>query len=322
MPSNTAENLKISVFDTAATAAATDALTAKIEHVLATIPTILQIPAHVAREARASGKSFLGPVVLSPNGQERTIGGPAGPLALRVFATPNAKGVLLHIHGGGWALGSHDQQDFLLDAYAKETGLAIISVGYRLTPEHPYPAAPDDCEAAALWLIANAQREFGSEHLFIGGESAGAHLAVVTMLRLRDKHGLRPFRGAYLTYGAYDLALTPSARNWGERNLVLSTPIINRYVDWFAKSELRSDPDVSPLQAKLDGLAPALFSVGTLDPLFDDSLFMAGRWAAAGNRAELVIYPGGMHTFNGFPIPMAVAANGRICAFLNKQLDV
>ena len=80
-----------------------------------------------------------------------------GPLPLRVFATKDATGVLLHLHGGGWALGAHDQQDFLLDAMASSTGMAVVSVGYRLTPEHPYPAANDDCEAAALWLVANSQ---------------------------------------------------------------------------------------------------------------------------------------------------------------------
>ncbi|MGH2359288.1 MAG: alpha/beta hydrolase, partial [bacterium] len=112
----------------------------QVEQLLATVPSILDVPVAVLREARAAGKSFLGPVVLSPNGREQRIDGPAGPLPLRVFATPNATGVLLHIHGGGWALGSHDQQDFLLEAIAERTGLAVVSVGYRLAPEHPYPA--------------------------------------------------------------------------------------------------------------------------------------------------------------------------------------
>ena len=129
---------------------------------------------------------------------------------------------------------------------------------------------------------------------------------------------MRPFRGAVLTYGAYDLNLTPSSRRWGTRNLVLSTPIVRKYVDWFAPAELRDDPDVSPLHADLSQLPPAIFTVGTLDLLLDDSLFMASRWAAAGNQAELAVYPGGIHAFNAFPIAIAGAANARIVDFLAR----
>ncbi len=311
-------NVDPASFGPQAIALETCAFNDKIEKALAMIPTILQIPPQLAREARTSGRSFLGPVVPSPNGAERSIDGPAGAIPLRVFATPDAKGVLLHIHGGGWALGAHNQQDALLDLYASCTGLAVVSVGYRLAPEHPYPAAPDDCEAAAIWLQENAAGEFGTDRLYIGGESAGAHLSVVTLLRLRDRHGLAPFRGAALSYGAYDLEMTPSARRWGEGNLVLSTPIIQQYADWFAPVELRADPDVSPLKADLCGMPPALFVVGTLDPLLDDSLFMAGRWCAAGNAAELAVYPGGIHAFNAFPIAIAMEANMRICDFFKR----
>lgn len=298
-------------------AASTRDINAQLEQLLASLPTILDVPPGVVRAARAEGRSFFGPVVLSPNGTERVIDGPGGPLPLRVFATPGARGVLLHIHGGGWSLGSHDQQDVLLDALARNLCLAVVSVGYRLAPEHPHPAGNDDCVAAALWLTRNARREFGTDCLLIGGESAGAHLSVTTLLRLRDRHGLTPFSAACLTYGAFDLALTPSARLWGERNLVLSTPIIRKFVEWYAPASL-DDPDVSPLHADLRGLPPALFSVGTLDPLLDDSLFMAGRWAAAGNATELAVYPGGIHGFNALPIPLADEANARILDFLGR----
>lgn len=320
MSSNSVAGLLPSMFDQTHIAPETQAFNAKLEQLIAGIPTILELPAHVLREARAAGKSFLGPVVLSPNGEERSIDGPAGRISLRVFATTNAKGVLLHLHGGGFAFGAHDQQDAMLDAIAATTGLAVVSVGYRLTPEHPYPAANDDCEAVALWLANNALREFGSDRCFIGGESAGAHLAVTTMLRLRDRHGLWPFRAAYLSYGAYDLSLTPSARNWGTRNLVLSTPILSKYVEWFGAGDKLSDPDVSPLHASLNALPPALFSVGTLDPLLDDTLFMSSRWIAAGNTAELCVYPGGVHGFNALPGPLAGPANARIVSFLKRHL--
>ena len=313
-------NLDPALFDPTQIDPETRSLNEQVERLLATVPSILDLPAAALREARAAGKSFLGPIVRSPNASDRVIDSPAGPLPLRVLATPNATGVLLHIHGGGWAVGAHDLQDPTLEAIAKRTGLAAVSVGYRLAPEHPYPAAPDDCEVAALWLLEHARREFGTDRLYIAGESAGAHLAAVTLVRMRDRHGLQPFRGAVLTFGAYDLNLTPSTRRWGTRNLVLSTPIARRYTDLFVAQARRDDPDVSPLQADLQHLPPALFSVGTLDPLLDDSLFMASRWAAAGSEAELAVYPGGIHGFTAFPIALGRAANARTFEFLARQI--
>ncbi|MGH8617457.1 MAG: alpha/beta hydrolase [Burkholderiales bacterium] len=310
-----------SLFDPNAISAETRSFNEKFEHAQAKIPSVLDVPIQAFREMRASGASFFGPVVRSPKGAERTIQGPAGLIPLRVFATPDARGVLLHIHGGGFAYGAHDQQDPFLEKLADRTGLAVVSVGYRLTPEHPYPAAPDDCEAAALWLAANARREFGSDRLYIGGESAGALLSVVTMLRLRDRHGLSPFRGAMLTYGDYDLTLTPSVERWGARRLFLSAPIMRQYHDWYVPQSLRRNPDVSPLYADLSGLPHALFTIGTLDPLLDDTLFMANRWVAAGSSAELAIYPGGIHAFNSFPTDISRAANARMRTFFNQCIE-
>ena len=155
----------------------------------------------------------------------------------------------------------------------------------------------------------------------IGGESAGAHLSAITLVRLRDRHAATPFSAANLVYGCYDVSLTPSARNWGERYLIISTPIIEWFAGmWLPDRARRAEPDVSPLYADLCGLPPALFTVGTLDPLLDDSLFMAARWAAAGSRAELAVYPGGVHGFNLFPLPLAEAANRRCHAFVADAL--
>lgn len=304
------------LFDSAAIAPETLRFNAELEAKLTSMPSILDVPPAAVREARAAGRSIFGPVVRLPDAEERAIPGPAGPIPLRVVRPARARGAYLHIHGGGWALGAHDQQDVLLKVVAEATGLAAVSVGYRLAPEHPYPAGPDDCEAAALWVVANVEREFGGRVLAIGGESAGAHLSAVTLLRLRDRHGLTPFRAANLSYGQYDFALTPSVRRWGPRNLVLSTPIIEQFVGWFAPPPLRGDPDLSPLHADLRGMPPALFTVGTLDPLLDDSLFMATRWTAAANAAELAIYPGGVHAFNAFPLALAAEANERTLRFL------
>jgi acetyl esterase/lipase len=232
--------------------------------------------------------------------------------------------VYLHLHGGGWTLGAADQQDALLDFIAQELGVAVVSVGYRLAPEDRYPAGPDDCEAAAAWLVEQAHSEFGSDRLLIGGESAGAHLSAVTLLRMRDRHGAADrFLGANLVFGLYDFGLTPSVRRWGERNLVLSTPVIEWFTDCFLGDmppEQRRGPDISPLHADLSDLPPAFFTVGELDPLLDDSLFMAARWHAAGNHAEIVICPESVHGFIAFPNDIGVRSLAQQVGFLKRRL--
>jgi|DewCreStandDraft_5_1066085.scaffolds.fasta_scaffold00228_60 acetyl esterase/lipase len=300
----------------------TRAFNAQLEALLQTVPAVHTQPAAVTRAQRESGQGVFGPIVRSDMAVERRIPGPGGALPLRLFVPERVDGVYLHLHGGGWVLGGAHHQDPRLEAIARTCHVAVVSVEYRLAPEHPYPAGPDDCEAAALWLAGNASQEFGSDRLVIGGESAGAHLTAVTLLRLRDRHGFTGFRGANLVYGGFDLTMTPSVARWGERNLVLSTPIIRWFIEQFVPDPARRrDPDVSPLYADLRDLPPALFTVGTLDPLLDDTLFMYGRWVAAGNEAELAVYPGGVHGFNLFPTALARRANERIDAFIRRVVE-
>lgn len=295
---------------------ATAQLNELIEKVQSQMPAMhLQKPADLRAE-RERGGSVWGPIVTVPEARVRAIPGPNGEVSVRVIAPPSPRGVYLHFHGGGWALGAAHHCDVANLRIAQECGLAVVSVDYRLAPEDPYPAGPDDCEAAALWVVAHAAREFGTERFLIGGESAGAHLAMVTLLRLRDRHGIAPFCAANLLFGAYDLSLTPSAKRWGERNLILSTPIIEWCTEHFVPEPLRRHPDVSPLYADLSGLPPALLTVGTQDPLLDDSLYLHARLIAAGNVAQLSVWPGGAHGFNAFPISIAERSNAQIAAFL------
>jgi acetyl esterase len=187
--------------------------------------------------------------------------------------------------------------------------MATVSVHYRLAPEHPYPAAPDDAERAALWLIENARDEFGTDRLTIGGESAGAHLAVVTLLRLRDRHRLRgAFKAAYLNSGSYDLSMTPSARAFGDAPLPVNTPLLiwfrHHFLPGRSDEQLR-DPDISPLYADLTDMPSARVVAGTRDHALDDALFMAVRWRAAGAPAQLEIVAEAFHGFTLFPLTIA-----------------
>lgn len=282
-------------------------------------PDWWDIGAQEVRDARARGDGPFPLAPKSPRARTIEIPGKGGNVALRVIAPDNPKGVYLHIHGGGWTLGAADQQDPLLERIANNVGLACVSVEYRLAPEHPYPAGPDDCEAAAVWLVKNAKKEFGTDKLTIGGESAGGHLSAVTILRMRDRHGYAGFKGANLVFGAFDMSMTPSQRAFGNERLILRTLDIQKFGDAFMPPHVdRRDPDVSPLYADLKGLCPALFTVGTRDALLDDSLFMYTRWIAAGNEAELGVYPGGAHGFVAFPGALAAAANAQADAFLKR----
>ena len=280
------------------------------------------VGAATMRAARRRGEGPFPPPVMSSRARTIVITGKDGnEIPLRVIAPDRPRGIYLHLHGGGWVLGGADLQDPMLERIADNTGLAVVAVEYRLAPEHPYPAGPDDCEAAALWLVQNGSKEFGTDALTIGGESAGGHLTAVTILRMRDRHGYTGFRGANIVYGAFDLSLTPSQRLFGDTRLVLRTIDMQQFYNAFLPAVTeRRVPDISPLYADLKNLCPALFSVGTQDALLDDTLFMHARWVAGGNDAELAIYPGAPHGFTLFPSDLAKSATARMDAFLNCVL--
>jgi acetyl esterase/lipase len=261
----------------------------------------LPVPERIAKQRAVADARVL----RSEMAVDREVSGPTGPLRLRTFVPDEVDAVFLHIHGGGFVSGSPEMTDLLHEILSKELNLAFVSVDYRLAPEHPYPAGPDDCEAAALWLLEHAEREFGSARLLIGGESAGAHLAACTLLRLRDRRNAADrFGAANLVFGIYDLGGTPSQRGVPERPDLLTAEQIEYFAELFTPGrsvEERRDPDISPLYADLRGLPPALFTVGTDDHLVDDTLFMAARWALAGNEAELLVYPESPHGGIGMP---------------------
>ncbi len=295
----------------------TAAFNARLEAQLAELPRPWTFPPETVRAARAEGKGAL-PLLGPREGSHwQETGAAEGPGRVRI-SEPDGRprGTYLHIHGGGWVIGAPDQYDEPNQALARRTRLRVVSAQYRLAPEHPWPAAKQDCLAAARWALAAFEGP-----LFIGGELAGGHLAVVTAIGLRDAGLSGRVAGLVPTYGVFDLAGTPSCLNWGERYLVLSTPLMRWFFDHVDPGgTARQTADASPLKGDLRDLPPALFSVGTEDPLLDDTLFMAQRWHAAGNAARLAVYPGGVHGFDMFDLEIARDYRAEVDRFITDRL--
>jgi acetyl esterase/lipase len=219
------------------------------------------------------------------------------------------KGVMMHMHMGGWTIGSEDGQDPVLKKIGDSNSLLVVSIGYRLAPEDPFPAGPHDCFDAAEWLAENAKSTFGAELVFIGGESAGAHLSILTILHLLRSPQYSSFKlkGLLLHYGCYDLSSTPSVSTFKpSRTLLIDMAIVKTHLADFCpgmSAEDLKDPNVSPLYADLVGLElpSALFTVGTMDPLLDDTIFMSSKWMMAGAEAVVKVYPGASHAYLPFP---------------------
>lgn len=230
------------------------------------------------------------------------------------------RGVYIDYHGGGWAIGNAAMDDRVNARIARDCGLAVVSVDYTTLPDIAFEDMIAQCHMAADWVYEHAEAVFGARDIFIGGESAGAHLAACSLLRLRDsRRDFARLRGAVLFYGPYDLSATPSVRNASRETLVLDGPAM---IPGIAKllpdrtEEQRRDPSVSPLYAKLDGLPPALLLCGTIDPLIDDSRLMAERW----RNAQLILIPEGPHAFNHLPTAVARKTNAFVRSWLDERL--
>src|SRR5438445_1380563 len=144
-PSANPAHLDPRLFEPAAIDPETAAFNAQVAATMATVPPVWTNPPDVTREAREAGRGPFGPLVLSDMAVNRTIPGPAGPLTIRTFVPDTVTGVYLFFHGGGWTLGGAHHADVNLEALARSARVAVVSAEYRLAPENPYPAGPDDC---------------------------------------------------------------------------------------------------------------------------------------------------------------------------------
>jgi acetyl esterase/lipase len=255
--------------------------------------------------------------------------GPSGPIPLRVYRPAGiAAGAslpgLVYYHGGGWVIGDLDTHDVFCRQLTAEAGIAVVSVDYRLAPEHKFPAAVDDAWAAARWVAADAdQLGIDARRLAVGGDSAGGNLAAVVCLMARDQKG-PAIAAQVLNYPVTDLAAdTDSYRDFADGYLLTRDGMRWFIGHYLASPEQASDWRASPLRARsLQGLPPALIVTAGFDPLRDEGEAYARRLRDAGGRVDYVCYGGMLHGFlpMGRLIDTAQRAVSHIAASLRQAL--
>ncbi len=248
------------------------------------VPVAAMRAAHVAEAERLSGPGE--PVA---DVRDIVVPGPGGDVPVRLLVPEAAHGLVVYIHGGGWVMGSLDTFNAPLRALANVSGATVAAVDYRLSPEHVFPAALDDCLAAIRRLAA----EYAP--LAVAGDSAGGNLATVCARRLRGEVDLRL---QALIYPVTDAGLNlPSHRDFGsEYGLTAAT--LRRMWGFYLGGADGGDPDASPLRAEdLAGVAPAFVLTAEADVVRDEGEAYAEALRAAGVPVELVRWPGVIHGF-------------------------
>lgn len=231
-------------------------------------------------------------------------------------------GLVVYFHGGGYVIGSIGLMDGVAREIAHASGAVVVSVGYRLAPEHPYPAGLDDCVSVTRWAL-DASERFGlpSSAVAVAGESAGGNLAATVSLRLRDLGGASPAGQVLLYPGVAGSRLHPSMTEFD--GLVISRKAGERYWEAYsAGRDLDDDPYAAPLSApSLAGLPPALVLLGGCDMLRDEGRAYAARLRADGVEVDEICYPGQPHGFINFGFPAAGLAFGQTGAWLRRTFE-
>jgi acetyl esterase/lipase len=258
---------------------------------------------------------------------DQTIPGPGGELPIRVYR-PEAAGehapVLVYFFGGGWVLGTLDTCDAVCRALANRTGCRTVSVGYRLAPEHPFPAAVHDCQAAVTWIAEHAAELGGDpKRLALAGDSAGGNLAAVTALLSRDRGGPAVACQVLVYPNTDQRADDASIRENTDPYFFNATSVDWYWRHYLASAEDGLDPLASPLRAAdLSDLPPALVITAEHDPLRDQGEAYAHRMREAGVAVELTRYPGMVHGFFGMAgtLDAGRKALDQVAAYLTARL--
>ena len=253
----------------------------------------------------------IGRVVMNPeppaleSNEPLSIPAPHGSIPARIYTPKTLRKnnglapCLVFFHGGGWVIGDLDTHEVVCQKLAHEGELIVISVDYRLAPEHKFPAAADDAITATKWVAANAkQLGIDAAHLLVGGDSAGGNLAAVVALAARDGDGPK-LAGQVLVYPATDFAMKHPSHSEPDTSVLLTHSVIK----WFCNHYINGAADIddwkaSPARAKtLAGLPPAYVLTAGADPLRDEGADYAARLKEAGVPVTYRHFPGQFHGF-------------------------
>lgn len=298
---------------------------------LANRPSFDELTPDEARQAYTASRAVLAPEPQAvASVRDLSCPGPHGDIAVRSYrpigsAPDQALPLLVYFHGGGWLLGGLDSHDTTCRHFANAASCAVLSVDYRMAPEHKFPAAVDDSAAATQWAIANAAMlGIDPARVAVGGDSAGGNLAAVMALMARDG-ALPPLAFQLLVYPATDMAMTTvSSQTITER-----VPLTSKTMKWFIDHYMRGPADVldwraSPARAAdLSGTAPALVLTCSCDPLRDEGIDYARRLEREGVRVTHLHFSDQIHGFMsmGKIIRTAGTAIDMMAAVLGKALN-
>jgi acetyl esterase len=308
-------------------------LNPQIEEMLAAMPEwpgVRHVPLDMLRQSVRDSSITIPPAAdaVVARTEDRTIDGPSGDIPIRIY-WPNSEGqrpIIVYFHGGGYVVGDLDTQDMIARAFCAWSDAIVISVDYRLAPEHRFPAGIDDGFAALKWAEA-CGAEIGGDgsRLGLAGDSAGGNIATALALRCRDQNGPK-VKALVNIYGSANAPTeaTPSSIEFADGPILRADD-----VQWFWENYL-TNPDVeqhhqeaSPLRAKsLANLPPAFIATAEYDPSRDDSEAFAARLAAEGNAVVMKRYDGMVHGFAswvGF-LPAARAVMQETSKFLQDNL--
>ena len=257
-------------------------------------------PADARRQYRDVRATLRPPAPSLPDVRDLKADGGGGPIPLRLYRP--AEGVLpafVFFHGGGWVVGDLGTHDVVCRQIARDAGVVVIAVDYRLAPEHPFPAASDDAWSATTWIAAHAD-ELGIDggRIAVGGDSAGGGLAAVVALRARDSRTLR-LAFQLLVYPVVDLRAESGSYSQYAEGYLLTRAAMKWYIAQYAPTpQAVNDWHASPLVAPwVHGVAPALIIAAELDPLIDEGEAYARRLRGARVPVDYQVVPGMVHGF-------------------------
>ena len=289
-------------------------------------PPLNSLPPLQAREVFRRGRLVTQPELPQVDRvYERQATGPHGPIPLRVYrgagtADMGLLPVHVYYHGGGWVIGDLDSHDWVCRRIANSAECAVVSVDYRMAPEHIFPAAFDDSMAALCWVVENAGAlRVDATRVSVGGDSAGGNLAAAVAIAARDAGG-PALRAQVLVYPATDLAMTGNYYGRFTEGLPLTDDVMRWFIDLYIPDKAqRGDWRASPLLARsLDRLPPAFVLTAGSDPLCAEADAYVARLKDAGVPVTAVSYPGQIHGFlsNAKLLPKADNAIDEIAAAL------